>query len=529
MLPRQLRTKASRPRGGAPGAAAIGLLLVFCLAAGPARAQRTVTFPPAVSPPPPPHRQPPRTLAGGEEVELYGENGPTMRKTQERKPPPPTNLTIMFKVQYGEELRYVWPDGRVQVFPQWESFRNDGSRLVSLVNERLADGNNYQYAVKPLSSPGFDPVDIPLLYMTGDYAFTLTDSEVENLRRYLVDGGTIIFNAARGRDEFSRAVATEMQRVFPRKSLMRLPPDHPVFHSRYRIHDQLVMAGGVRFSQAPEVYAIDIGTRAAAILIPGGMGTAWSGESYHPQGVHVVGESAVRLGVNLVAYVLANTEYSRFLAQDFYRYQGTSRPGDVFRFALVSYRGAWDVHPGIQNSLLQGLRENTGIDVDYNPHVVNLDSPDTGHFPLLFMTGHYDFRLTAEERRGLVRYLERGGTLVAAAAAGLKPFDVAFRREIRRAFPGQDLVRLPPSHPVFQGGWNPLERVEYTEAALRDDPTLEYPEFYGLYLAGRLAVIYTPYDFLSGVNLEPNPYVRGVTPEDALRLAINVITHQLSH
>ena len=57
----------------------------------------------------------------------------------------------------------------MQKFDQWKSFPNDGFYLMSQANTRLADGNNYQYATKPLSSPGFDPVDIPLLASQSRY------------------------------------------------------------------------------------------------------------------------------------------------------------------------------------------------------------------------------------------------------------------------------------------------------------------------------------------------------------------------
>src|SRR5262249_55370024 len=183
---------------------------IFFAQTGPVRAQsRIVNFPPAESPPPPAAKAPPKTQASGEDTGVLPDAGPTMRKTQDRTPPPPTNLTIMYKVEYGETLEYRHPDGTVQKFEQWKSFPNDGSNLVTLTNQRLADGNNYQYATKPLSSPGFDPVDIPLLYMAGDYDFVLKPAEVENMRHFLADGGTIVFNAARGRDEFSQAVARE--------------------------------------------------------------------------------------------------------------------------------------------------------------------------------------------------------------------------------------------------------------------------------------------------------------------------------
>jgi pimeloyl-ACP methyl ester carboxylesterase len=510
----------------------ISLLLVplaLLSGAGLASAQRTVQFPPAEAPPPPPVKSPPKTQTSGEDTGILPDAGPSQRKTQERTPPPPTNLTVMYKVQYGEKLKYVHPDGQVQEFEQWKSFPNDGSNLMLLVNRRLEDGNNYQYAEKPLASPGFDPVDIPLLYMAGDYDFVLTEKEVEHLRRFLTEGGTIIFNAARGRDEFSQAVVREMRRVFPSKPMMRLSLDHPVFNARYRLQQVMTMVNGVQFQQPPEVYSVDIGTRAAAILVPAGLGTSLSETPYHPAGKHVVGESAKRLGVNLVSYVLGSTEYGRFLAQEFPLYKGKTRAGDVFRFATVKYRGSWDVNPALQNSLLHGLKTNTNIDADFAPYTVSLDDPQLGQFPLLFMTGHYDFRLTPAEAENLEKYLRRGGALVASSAAGLKPFDRAFRREMAKVFPKAEMIKLPPTHPLFTGGWNSIEKVAYTPAALKDNPTLELPEFYALMLDGRVAVLYTPHDLMSGVNRESNAYAKGVAAADALRLTINIITHALSH
>lgn len=504
-------------------------MLLMLLQASSSHAQRRVSFPPAEAPPPPPVKAPQKMENSGEDTGIIPDPGPGQRKTQTRTPPPPTNLTVMYKLEYGETLEYVHADGSVQKFEQWKSFPNDGYYLMSAVNARLADGNNYQYATKPLASPGFDPVDIPLLFMAGDYDFVFTQEEIDHLRKFISEGGTILFNAARGRDEFSRAVAREMKRVFPNKRLMRAPQDHPLFNSRYRVQQVMALVNGVQFQQPPEIYTIDIGTRAAVILAPIGMGAAWSGETYHPQGKHLVGESAVRLGVNLVAYVLGATEYGRFLAQDFPVYNGRTAAGDVFRFGLVAYSGSWDVNPALQNSVLQGLNENTGLNVDYAPVAVTLDDPQLGDYPLTFLTGHYDFQWTAEETEGLQEYLQRGGMLVATAAAGLKPFDAAFRREIKKVLPDADLIKIPTTHPLFAGGWNPIERVEYTPSALRDDPSLEFPEFHGVFLDGRLAVIYTPYDLMSGLNRESNAYAKGLTSEDALRVVINIITYALSH
>lgn len=507
---------------------AAACLLTTATATAPAAAQ-SVAFPPAESKPAPRAKSPPKTETSGEDTGIIPDYGPTMRKTQSRVPPPPPTLTVMYKLVYGNTLSYTHPDGRVEEFEQWKSFQNDGFKIVQDTTARLKDGNNYVYTTKPLSSDGFDPLDIPLLYMTGDYDFTFTDTEVKHLRQYLDDGGTIFFNAARGRDEYSFAVIREMRRIYPNKRFMRMPLDHPLFNTRYRLKQVMSMTNGVQSSQPPEVYSIDIGTRASAILIPLGMGTAWSATKYHPQGKHLVGESATRLGVNLLAYVLGNTEYSRFLAQEFKTYQGQTRPGDVLRFANVKYSGSWDVNPVIQNSVLSAVNENTGIAVDFSPHPVALDDKELGNFPLLFMTGHYDFKLTEGEIAGLRDHLTRGGMLIASAAAGLRPFDTAFKREMQRVFPEGKMIRLPSTHPVYTSGWNPIEHVTYTAPALRDDPSLSQPDFEALFVDGRIVVLYSPYDIMSGVNRESNAYAKGVIPEDATRLLINAITYSLTN
>jgi hypothetical protein len=227
--------------------------------------------------------------------------------------------------------------------------------------------------------------------------------------------------------------------------------------------------------------------------------------------------------------MLGSTEYGRFLAQDFPVYTGRTRAGDVVRFAQIEYSGSWNLNPAVQNSLLSSLKDNTGIDVDFRPHAVPLDDAQLGNFPLAFMTGHYDFTLSDAEAAGLARFLARGGLIVASSGGGLKPFDTAFRRELAKAIPKAELIKLPPSHPLFASGFNSVDRVTYTPAALRDDPTLDTPQFYGLFLDGRLAVLYTPHDLLSGVNRESNAYAKGLVDTDAMRVAINAITYALSH
>ena len=145
------------------------------------------------------------------------------------------------------------------------------------------------------------------------------------------------------------------------------------------------------------------------------------------------------------------------------------------------------------------------------------------------MTGHYDFKFTDAEIKNLRDHLTHENILFASDSTGLKPFDTAFRREIKRVFPDSELLRLPPSHPIYTSGWEPVEHVTYTPPALRDNPALNEPELYGLFLNGRLAVIYSPFDLMSGVNHESNAYAKGVVSDDATKLLINAITYCMTN
>src|SRR5438105_11974553 len=81
--------------------------VIFPIVVSVAAGQRTVTFPPAESKPPPAVKAPPTTQAGGEDTGVIPDPGPSQRKTQNRAPPPPTNLTVMYKVEYGTTVLWA--------------------------------------------------------------------------------------------------------------------------------------------------------------------------------------------------------------------------------------------------------------------------------------------------------------------------------------------------------------------------------------------------------------------------------------
>ncbi len=148
----------------------------------------------------------------------------------------------------------------------------------------------------------------PFLYMTGERSFApLHDAELTILRRYLLFGGFLLIDDARGNkgQDFDASVRRDIARLFPDRALKILPPDHTVFRSFYLIRT----VGGVRIVN-PYLEGVHVGDRTPLLYCQNGLGAAWERDylgnwvsSCRPGG-ELQRLEAFKLGVNCVLYAL---------------------------------------------------------------------------------------------------------------------------------------------------------------------------------------------------------------------------------
>jgi hypothetical protein len=142
--------------------------------------------------------------------------------------------------------------------------------------------------------------DYPYVYMTGHGNVAFTPAERAALRAYLLGGGFLHADDNYGLDESFRA---EMAEIFPDAELTEIPPDHPVFHTFYdfpegvpKIHEH--------DGKPPQAFGI---FRDGRLLVfytyESDLGDGWEDESVH-EDPPAIREQALRMGVNLVLYVL---------------------------------------------------------------------------------------------------------------------------------------------------------------------------------------------------------------------------------
>jgi len=148
----------------------------------------------------------------------------------------------------------------------------------------------------------------PFLYWTGTREFDpLPEAHVERLRRYMEAGGFLLVDDALSASGvgFDKAFQRELARIFPGRTLEKLPQDHTINQSYY-----LLDKAAGRTANRPYLMGVDIGDRTALVYSANDMGGAWARdragqwENNVTPGGSLQRELAVRVGINLVLYSL---------------------------------------------------------------------------------------------------------------------------------------------------------------------------------------------------------------------------------
>jgi hypothetical protein len=193
------------------------------------------------------------------------------------------------------------------------------------------------------------------------------------------------------------------------------------------------------------------------------------------------------------------------------------------RIARLKYSGGgdWYNDPSAEVNLLKFVHQNTGIDVNPEYIFVELSDERLFSYPILFMTGHGNVILSEYEVKRLKEYLEAGGFLYVDDDYGL---DKAFRREIKKVFRDIPLVELPFSYGLFHTHFDFPVGVPKTH-----EHDGKPPQAFGIFLNGRLVVLYTyesnPSDGWADPEVHDDPPEKRM---EALQFGTNIIVWALT-
>lgn len=128
----------------------------------------------------------------------------------------------------------------------------------------------------------------------------------------------------------------------------------------------------------------------------------------------------------------------------------------MFTIFKAKYQdGDWNCNPDALNNLLSQIRAYSKERIKETMHqeVVDVGSDQLSILKpsFIYMTGEKDFSFTDREVDNIRKYLLTGGAIWADNAAPGKgtPFDLAFRREMKRVLPDRNFEELPSNHDIY--------------------------------------------------------------------------------
>ncbi len=140
----------------------------------------------------------------------------------------------------------------------------------------------------------------PFIFITGHEKINLKDKEIENLRKYLWNGGFLYVDDDYGMDEYIRR---ELLKVLPENKLVLLPKEHKIYNCFYKFPDGLPKIHE-HYKGPPEGYGIFINGRLAVFYTyNSNISDGWNDPDVYndPQEKR---EEAFRMGVNIIYYAI---------------------------------------------------------------------------------------------------------------------------------------------------------------------------------------------------------------------------------
>jgi hypothetical protein len=433
----------------------------------------------------------------------------------------------MGKVKYGDD-------------ETWNNHRHDAAHMTSFTEKVWEMPLTWQ-VLDPSEASVEDLLQAPVLYISGNEAPQLL--EVASKLRDYVDRGGFIFAEASCKDSsgFDAGFRKLIEAMFPEPEyrLQQLRPAHPLWRMEKLVRPESPYVG--------KLWAVEYGCRTCIVYSQEDLSCYWEldapikRDNYPPAVLEHI-DDANTIGINVLTYATnrepKGKEQSFELAFD---EEGSSKQGSrgVIQVAKLRHGGGCNDAPGALVNLMRAAAQgNTKLRASQAAELIGIGDEALFNYPLVFMHGRHEFRLTPQERGQLRTFLaERQGTLLADSICASKSFTAAFRRELAAALPEHRLEQIPPDDPIFTdayGGYD-ISRVELRDPQPQNDNRplaarvrRTEPQLEGIRIDGRWTVIFSPFDISCALEKHEAVECRGYSREDAARIGLNVLLYSLN-
>ena len=366
----------------------------------------------------------------------------------------------------------------------WNNRPRDLASLTRWLNTKYEGTVNWQ--IINLAVPVREWHDAPILYISGSGKPTFTKADLDALRTYVRQGGTILsVTECRGR-AFAVGMAEVYKALFPDYELKDCPPAHPLYNAAFRLRGR------------PRFKVVSNGVRPLVVHTDEDLSREWQLQSFATK------KQTFQAAANIYMYITDKTQgLRRRGTTPWPEAPKTFKPKAVIKIARLKYAGNYDPEPLAFKRFSLMMAHKYQMQVDVAAPMPITDLPKT-QAKLATLTGTGAFSLGEAEINALKAFVAGGGTLLIDAAGGdpggskSKGFTNAAEALIKTMYE-QRTSRLAESSPLYTAEGMQIKTVKWrraTELAMAGDKS---PALRAAIINNRPAVLFSRHDITAGL------------------------------
>jgi len=142
----------------------------------------------------------------------------------------------------------------------------------------------------------------PMIFMTGHGNVYFSDTETQNLKKYLISGGFLHISDNYGMDTY---VKREFKKVFPKLKFIEIPSNHPIYNQTYKFPDGIPKIHEHNKKPAQGYGLFYNGRLIVFYDYETDLSDGWEDEIIHNNSKNVR-EKALKMGANIIEYAFKN-------------------------------------------------------------------------------------------------------------------------------------------------------------------------------------------------------------------------------
>ena len=147
-----------------------------------------------------------------------------------------------------------------------------------------------------------DLLSYPYIHLTGHGNVVFNDTEIINLRNYLIAGGFLHIDDNYGMDQY---IKKEIKKIFPNTNLVEIPATHPIFQKPFTFPNGLPKIHE-HDGKRPQAFGIFVENKLVLLYTyESDLGDGWE-EPEVNNDPKEVRDKALKMGANIINYIFNN-------------------------------------------------------------------------------------------------------------------------------------------------------------------------------------------------------------------------------